>query len=160
MVTVSQTYPWLVKKAVEFLEEYLTKDMTVLEYGSGISTKWIAERVKHIYSIEHSQGYYDEIREKLKGYDNVTLIHHKRPYNGAVLKRKFDFILVDGRDRVKCFREAVKMLLPNGVIMLDDSQRPEYEECYDLAKGKVFEANGPNYTEDFNYQDWKTTWWI
>jgi len=154
-------YPWLTRGAVEFMQDYLKGDMIALEYGAGSSTKWIADRVKKLYSIEHDDDWHDTVRNALKDYKNVKLIHHERPYYYINFKTFFNFILIDGRDRVKCFRHAIKYLKVGGVIMLDNSERKEYIQCFNMTKGwPQFTTEGPDYLGTFNYPDWKTTWWI
>ena len=38
--------PWLPPAAVNYLDQLLSPEMRVLEYGAGGSTLWLAERVK------------------------------------------------------------------------------------------------------------------
>jgi spermidine synthase len=42
------------------------------------------------------------------------------------LNVKFDVIIVDGRDRVNCCKQAIEALSPDGVVVLDDSEREFY----------------------------------
>ena len=41
-------------------------------------------------------------------------------------KKKYEIIVIDGRDRVNCIKHSLKALKVNGVIILDDSERREY----------------------------------
>lgn len=162
MANVSKNYPWLTKGAVEFLMDYLTEDMHVLEYGCGSSTRWIAERVNFLFSIEHHHKWADRIQDECKRFDlyNVTIMRRKLPYHNTDFALMFDFILVDGRNRVNCFEKALTMLKPGGVIMLDNSERPEYNQVNEWVEGwEKSEAFGPDYEGNFNYENWKTTWW-
>ena len=54
------------------------------------------------------------------------------------LEEKFDVIIVDGRDRVNCCKQAVDALTPAGVIVLDDSEREFYREATEFLLGKGF----------------------
>lgn len=65
--------PWLSPSSIRFLKSYLTKDMTGLEYGSGISTLFTAPKVKRLVSIEHNKEWYGMISERFKkdGINNV-----------------------------------------------------------------------------------------
>ena len=56
----------------------------------------------------------------------------------ALLDRKFDIIIVDGRDRVNCCKYGVEALSANGVIVLDDSERESYSAARVLLKEKGF----------------------
>jgi len=44
------------------------------------------------------------------------------------LEEKFDILIVDGRDRVNCCKQAINAVSDNGVIVLDDSEREFYQE--------------------------------
>jgi spermidine synthase len=54
------------------------------------------------------------------------------------LEEKFDIIIVDGRDRVNCCKQAVDALTPKGVVVLDDSEREFYREGVDFLLKKGF----------------------
>ena len=38
--------------AIKFFSKYLNKEMSLLEYGSGKSTKWYAEKVKLLFLLK------------------------------------------------------------------------------------------------------------
>ena len=65
--------PWLSPSSVRFLRTYLTKEMNGLEFGSGISTLFIAPKVKQLISVEHNKQWYQLISERFKneGIANV-----------------------------------------------------------------------------------------
>lgn len=65
--------PWLSPSSVRFLKAYLTKEMNGLEFGSGISTLFIAPKVKQLISVEHNKQWYQLISERFKneGIANV-----------------------------------------------------------------------------------------
>lgn len=56
-----RSIPSLALPAICFLDDYLTKDMIVGEWGSGASTIFFAERCKWIASTEHSPEWRDKI---------------------------------------------------------------------------------------------------
>ena len=49
---------------------------------------------------------------------------------------EFDIIVLDGRERVQCCLNSLPALKKGGIILWDNSDRPEYEEGY-----KYLEAN-------------------
>jgi hypothetical protein len=53
-MTADACYPWLNAGAVRFLDRTLTRRMTGFEWGSGRSTAFVARRVLHVVSVEHS----------------------------------------------------------------------------------------------------------
>lgn len=68
--------PWLAQESIEFLKQRLNKKMKGLEYGSGFSTTFLAERSESIVSIEHNKEWFDLINNMLKErkIDNIQYI--------------------------------------------------------------------------------------
>ncbi len=58
--------PWLTYRATKWLDSYLKPGMKVFEYGSGGSTVFLAQRVKRVFSVEHSLQWYQVVAETLK----------------------------------------------------------------------------------------------
>lgn len=73
---VSEKFPWINFRAVNWLEAYLKPDMNVFEYGSGGSTIFIAKRAGKIVSVEHSREWYLRIKGLLaaEGVVNCELL--------------------------------------------------------------------------------------
>lgn len=122
--------PWLTYPATAFLKQRLQQELFVFEYGAGGSTLFFAQRVNEIHSVEHQPEWYHQIQTKSK--ENVFIYLTELDYNGNYHKfplnlQKFHVILIDGRDRVRCCQVAPKALRPDGVIILDDSQRSRYK---------------------------------
>lgn len=59
-------FPLIPFEAAQWLDNFLTRDMTVFEYGSGGSTLFIAQRVKKIITVEHHPKWYQIISQLLK----------------------------------------------------------------------------------------------
>jgi spermidine synthase len=53
-------------------------------------------------------------------------------------QKKYDVIIVDGRDRVNCCKQAVAALSKNGVVVLDDSERDFYSPGIAFLKKQGF----------------------
>lgn len=86
--------------------------------------------------------------------DNVELIFCELEYDGDYCRKilemedKFDTILVDGRDRVRCAQNAAKKIKESGIIIWDDTDRDEYQEGYNFLKKcgfKQLELSGVTY---------------
>jgi len=111
---------------VSFLEQRLTKNLSLFEYGSGNSTLFFAKRVKDVVSVENNKKWYEYCSDKQP--ENVKLIFCESDENGEYAKtiinqeKKFDVVIVDGEDRVNCMIIARDFLTPSGVIILDDTQ--------------------------------------
>lgn len=70
-----------------------------------------------------------------------------RAYADAVLDYpdgRFDLVLVDGRARVACARNALDKLAPGGLLVLDNAEWPKYQPIRDMTRGWNAEsfANG------------------
>ena len=124
--------PWTTYSYTYFIKNLLTKKMDVFEYGSGNSTLFYAKYVKSVIAVEHDLNWYQELKKDLP--KNVTLIHQPLDYHGDYCrvikqsKQQYDIIIIDGRDRNSCINNSLHSLKPNGIIVLDDSERKEYRK--------------------------------
>jgi len=134
--------PWVTYSFIDFIKTRLNSEMRIFEFGSGSSTLFYAKRVKRVVSVEHDEAWYNKI-VKSKA-ENAEMIFSKLERGGAYSKKavevgeQFDIIIVDGRDRVNCCKNSIAALAPGGVIVLDDSERKEYEEAGVLLKEAGF----------------------
>lgn len=154
--------PWFAYAAIDFLERYLHKRMTVFEYGSGGSTIFFARRVKSVLSVEDSDTWYELVTERLRtiGLGNAALklcpfdfkaAHgfEQSSYLHAIPDEQFDVVVVDGMEewtlvRPVCFEKAEKHVKRGGIIIVDDSWRyPELRERNHANDVKVFQSVGP-----------------
>ncbi|MDB5024821.1 MAG: hypothetical protein JWP78_2576 [Mucilaginibacter sp.] len=123
--------PWVTYSFIDFIEERLNKQHTVFEFGSGNSTYFYAKYAGMVVSVEHDKLWYDKIAGSKP--ENSEMIFCELIRGGdychipGKLEEKFDIIIVDGRDRVNCCRQAVDALSPKGVVILDDSEREQYK---------------------------------
>lgn len=143
---------------IDFLLSHMHKDATVLEWGSGGSTIAIAKQVNALYSIEHDEKWYKDVKETIQGqaphinYYLVARNIEEAPGHDGTLQdyfnyvnypsrfgQIFDVIFIDGRARVECAKLAVKLLKPGGVILIHDYRNPtekyrryEYEVVEDF----------------------------
>ncbi len=128
------------RKESKLIEPYLTKGARVLEYGSGASTKEVADKVGILVTIEHNRDWFDKVKENLP--DN-TKIYFKPPTglkwgtDGTYEQFKdyiespkglFDVIIIDGRARVGCAKYCKNIANKNTIIFVHDYQRKEYKE--------------------------------
>ena len=52
--------------------------------------------------------------------------------------KKFNIIIIDGRDRVNCIKHSINSLSDDGVIVFDNSNLPDYEEGVTYLEGQNF----------------------
>jgi hypothetical protein len=136
--------PWMNFPVVRILEERLTKDLNLFEFGSGYSTLFYAKKVKAVSSVEYDEKWLNII--KLQVPDNVNIIFKREDVDGDYCRAigetgdQYDVVIVDGRDRVNCIKQSISALSLKGVILLDDSQRERYKEGIGFAKSHGFKA--------------------
>ncbi|NWG29547.1 MAG: class I SAM-dependent methyltransferase [Ignavibacteriaceae bacterium] len=122
--------PWFTYPANEFLSERLNKKMNVFEFGSGNSTLFFAARVNQITSVEHNKEWYEKILKNVIANSRTIFVKADNPneYLSALTQvdQKYDIIIVDGIYRNECLIESINYLTDGGIIILDDSERPEY----------------------------------
>jgi hypothetical protein len=122
--------PWMNYPVVRILQERLTKDLNLFEFGSGYSTLFYAEKVRAVTSVEYDEKWLHIIKSQLP--DNVNIIFKQQDVDGDYCRvinstgEKYDVVIVDGRDRVNCIKQSISALTSKGVILLDDSQRKRY----------------------------------
>ncbi len=128
--------PWVTYSFIDFIKPRLNKQQTVFEFGSGNSTYFYARHAGIVVSVEHDKDWFDKILGTKP--ENSELIYCELVRDGdycrmpVKLEETFDIIIVDGRDRVNCCKQAVKAITPGGVIVLDDSERDFYKEGIDF----------------------------
>lgn len=134
--------PWYSYPAIEFLRPRIRPDLTVFEYGCGNSTLWWANRAAQVHSIEHDGSWYERMSSRIPS--NVTLRHVPLDppdhYARALLEAggKFDVVVIDGRERVECARVSADGLTEGGIVVFDNSDRPEYSEGYAALASRGF----------------------
>ncbi|MBO9674940.1 MAG: FkbM family methyltransferase [Sphingobacteriaceae bacterium] len=134
--------PWVTYSFIDFIKERINKTQHIFEYGSGSSTLFYAERAGSVTSVEHDKNWYDNVKNTSPA--NAEMIFCELEKDGeyakkaTLLNRKFDIIIVDGRDRVNCCKYSIEALSLNGVLVLDDSEREVYQPARVLLKEQGF----------------------
>jgi hypothetical protein len=131
--------PWFTTNFVAFLDSRLKPDFNVLEFGAGNSTMYFARRVKSVTSIEDNPHWYNELKSRLPANAKLSLLSGQAYHSAAAtLGGKYHVIVVDGSDRYQCAANSLGSLEPGGVIILDNSLRPEYRPIYELLAKNGF----------------------
>ncbi len=139
---INGDYPQLADGAVRFMNSELKKITApaIAEWGSGRSTLWFSTRAARLVSVEHNAAWHNLIKDKLKRRNShhvtLTLARENGPeYPNSILPgAPYDLILIDGIRRAECAAIAVKTIKPGGIIVVDNSNRPEYS-CFMSALG-------------------------
>lgn len=136
--------PWFSYPFIDFLTPRLKKNLVLFEFGSGNSTLFFAKMVKEVISVEHNKEWYKIVNNakpsnvKLVQTESDSVTDYVEYFNN--LKEKVDIIIVDGLHRNDCLINAINKLSENGVIILDDSERSEYQNGFDFILGNGFKS--------------------
>lgn len=149
--------PWWTRQAITWMNHHLTKDMRVVEWGAGASTPWLAARCGSLRSVDNNPAFQKladrALREAGYSQDRYTVECH--PLNASYyecIDGTYDVAIVDGRMRVLCCRRAAQVLIPGGILLLDNAERERYAEARSmLAECVVLETNNGI---------WNTNIWI
>lgn len=134
--------PWYTYPFIAFLAPRLTQNQRVFEYGSGNSTRWYADRIKHITAVEHDETWAGMVATQLPA--NTTLLPRilGDAYIQAVAEanERYQIVVVDGRQRVECVLFSADYLTEDGVLILDNSEREAYREARMFLQQRGFRS--------------------
>jgi predicted O-methyltransferase YrrM len=142
-------WPWLTKEAILLLERLLKPDDIGLEFGSGRSTIWFAERVQKLISIEHDIYWFEKINKKLKEKELAHKVDYRLKNEDNYLdilneieNNSLDFVLVDGLKRDICTLKSIPKLKIGGLLIIDNINRFVPNKYYSSSskRGNNFES--------------------
>ncbi|MEX2591924.1 MAG: hypothetical protein WD426_04060 [Anditalea sp.] len=167
---LSSGLPWITFEAIDFLEDIVKPGMTVFEFGSGGSTRFFAERLAEVHSVEHHEYWYQKVANELRHHTPIDLrwipgtdpagnpdqwcldesndgFDYSR-YAGSISKFEdtyFDLILVDGKARNACITASLPKLKAQGWLIVDNSNRKAYSKTLEnLENWLVLRSFGPS----------------
>ncbi len=129
--------PWVNTSIRGLIEGRLMPDYRVLEFGSGGSTSFFQSRVREVVSIEHAAQWAEEVTRMVEANVSVVLTgsesaaDYLNPTHDGALGR-FDVVFVDGLFRNECCERSLRLVNERGVVVLDDSSRPEYLVSHEM----------------------------
>jgi hypothetical protein len=133
--------PWFTYPSIDFLKQLNLKDKTVLEWGSGNSSRFFAQRVKEIFSIEHSFKWIEKMNQCLLSNQHLVTANETNYISKATdIEKKFDIIIIDGILREKCIEIAPSLLNDGGIIVFDNSER-QPDLCENLRNKGFIESD-------------------
>ncbi len=122
--------PWISYDAQAFISSHLNSTSRVLEFGSGMSTIWLAKKCGYILSIENWEPWFKKVSPLLRLADPSEIKYEFRDREDSYCSiskadagEGFDFILVDGNWRDQCVANSIDYLRPHGILYIDNSDR-------------------------------------
>lgn len=148
------------------LSRYLRSNFVGMEWSTGSGTTFLLRHIARLHSVEDNAAWLDSVTKaindnlpwlapKWKGYAlPFPAGSHVNPHSPARVESEyvhalrdvisplerdsggFDFIQVDGRERMACVAEAVQpgMLRADyGVLLLDNAERAIYNATVDMV---------------------------
>ena len=137
----NQPVPWYTYPAIEFIEDKVSSDFVVFEFGAGQSTLWWSKKVKQVISVESNQSWFDTIYDRMPDNVNLSLETDELKYADLILNypdQFFDVVVVDGENRNSCFKNALNKLKPNGFIIFDNLDSHRFDSSVQLLQQQGF----------------------
>jgi len=130
--------PLMFENEYKFVEKYIDKSDTLLEWGSGNGTIYFSGLVKKLISIEHDLDWYNTINKTISilNCDNIELVYVKPTVMDQSINRyeqlkdyvdypivnqlKFDKVLIDGRARKYCAMMLYEYINDDTIVLIHD----------------------------------------
>lgn len=123
--------PFFVPESIKYLENMARPEWKAFEWGSGASTIWCGRKFERTISVEHSLFWFDRVAQRLEEENistvDLLLISLDDGYAEKIREYPdihFDLVMVDGRHRMQCVKEAVSKV--KHLLVLDNSEREWY----------------------------------
>jgi hypothetical protein len=150
--------PWWTYRAIDAVSDWFepVRPVRVLEYGSGASTLWLADRATEVHSVEHHLEFGTMMTRELAPRSHVTL-HLVEPEPSAApavpsakegyagldfsayvrvidqVPGEFDLVVIDGRAREACLAAASDRLAAGGIVVFDNTLRRRYRAAIHVS---------------------------
>lgn len=122
------------------------KPKLAAEAGSGSSTAVLSAHANQVVSLEHMSYFAAQTQQKIRGCDNVDLrcvplvdvstLGGVYKWYDTSLPNDIEFALIDGPPgsigRQAAFFMFAEKMTEDGVIWVDDSERPHEKECFNI----------------------------
>jgi len=142
-------------RAVERLDEIIKPDWRILEFGSGMSSLFYAQRCNQLVTVESDSAWYEQMTRLFaeRGFGNVEYRFRGADDYAAhadLPEQSFDLVVVDGIVRDRCALTALEKVKSGGYVFFDNSDVPWPE--HKAARRTLTDAadvNGVSLFDDF-----------
>lgn len=132
--------PMMSQIEVDIIMDLLDNKRHCLEWGSGGSTVYFPKLNPYLHwlSVEHNGNWVKKIAPELPDNATVVWVPEDEWYVDCVKhSRTFGFILIDGLHRERCLEIAREIVSEDGVVLLHDAGRQEYQEFIKKHDGQI-----------------------
>ncbi len=115
--------PWYTYPAIEYLQQFDLTGAQVFEFGSGNSSLFWAQRCLRVVAVESDSGWFAEVSKRAQANLELHLREQRAEYVACLREQstRFDVIVIDGRWRHSCARQAGAQLAEGGFILFDNT---------------------------------------
>jgi hypothetical protein len=141
--------PWWPYRAAAYVAQHLPLTAHVFEFGGGGSTLWLEDLGAKVTTVEHDENWFKALQRVVSPR---TRLLFRPPVTGGRLQDQWNFdhyvaaidevsansldlVIVDGRSRLASVLRSIEKIKPGGILLLDDSDRPRYQEAHTLLAG-------------------------
>lgn len=134
--------PMISYRAQRLLAGRLKADSIVVEFGSGMSTPWLAARCGRLVSFEDHPGWAERVQAMLSQRGLTNVDYRVRPPDAFadladLAEGCVDLALIDGTDREGCARAVLPKMRVGGVLYLDNSDKDMTNPMGDLRRAEA-----------------------
>lgn len=155
--SLEEEIPWITFESKEYIDSKITNNFKIFEWGSGGSTIYFSKTAKKVFSVEHDKHWHEDVKKyaikrNINNLEYTLILPEELNCNlnknrlSTDLKflnnsfnnycdeinrfpdKYFDIIFIDGRARNGCIKNSINKIKDDGFIILDNSERKEYEE--------------------------------
>ena len=117
--------PFIPYEAIPALENKVTDTCVGTEIGSGMSTTWLAPRVKLLTSYEWNEEWFNEVdgflkQQQISSVELVKCAEHEMMGFEFLADQSLDFAFIDGGPRSLCLRNLWPKVKRGGFLYLDN----------------------------------------
>jgi hypothetical protein len=128
---IGNPIPWWTYSFIDFIEDRLTNEMRILEFGCGGSTIFLYNRVGQVISFEDNADWAAKTSEQIQsGFSKIFYIDNISDFSSYSnkIEGKFDILIIDNLgNRMDCAINNIKYLKDDGVVIWDNTDGPDWE---------------------------------
>lgn len=123
--------PWWTAGAIQLVEYHLVNPQwcdskgRVFEYGTGMSSRWLAERCGYYRGAEDNKEWVERVRGMISDLPHAAVSFMQgHGYIDRIKAEKdpFDLVVIDGIHRRDTITAAIPKLKSGGLMVVDDAQ--------------------------------------